>query len=258
MNASMRQPDTHQKIVSFLVHSIIEEYRGSIPSQVYANLFSAAATVITPQWIQSEVIRLVKKGLSILKGKEKELSHSLSLRNVSDIIINELTKELPPKFAQFISQNRSEIPDQFDVTSLLDHKILSGITFWGDYYMLFCLFFIYIIPIVLVLLCMQMGKLKWGMIAIGIAGVLSGAIFLIVSLNAYPYISTHVFHSLFASLPAGFSWLSNVIQYLLRDTISMLRTVSVITTLIGCATVALGLLFGRIQLRHEPLHIDDI
>ena len=247
--ASISNPVVHEEIITFFVHNLLKTYRVSIPVQMHDNLFSAAAIAITPQWIQSEALKITKKTLAVLNGREKNLTHTTDFRRIIDRIINELAKELQSGDLQLMKQYRSQVPTSIDVTSLIDERIMAGISFWGNRYILLCLFFIYIIPAILAIICLLTGKLKWGMIAVGVAACVSGITVLIFSFRSYSIINTRYLHTFIAQIPHDFAWLGTALNDILYRTMNTTRTVSVITSAVGIIIAVFGIAVGKIQSR---------
>jgi hypothetical protein len=239
--STISTPQTHEEIVSFLVAEALRNSRvGGVPAELRQSLLKASIKAFSPQWIQEEVLAILNKVLAVLRGRSQELEHTIYLSRRKEVLISELAKALPPEYERELRAGSSMLPDSIELTELMGDEVPAALRLFGQRYILFSLLAIYVIPGILVLLGLQVGKVRWGVVGIGAATLVSGRAATLLLALAYPAARDALVSVVASGLPGAFSWLPAFVSDVLAGVRASGRGISIAFAASGGAILAIG------------------
>jgi hypothetical protein len=134
------------------------------------------------------------------------------------------------------------IPDSVELTVLIGKEVPAALRLLGQRYILFSLLFIYVIPGALLLLILQVGRVRWGILGVGAATLTSGGIALLSLVFAYPVARAKILSVVSGGLPAAFSWAPGFLRGLLSDLQAAGRGVAFAFMGAGAAILVVGVI----------------
>lgn len=250
--STISAPQAHEEIVRYLVSEIIRSSRvRGITAQLREELMKASIKAFSAQWIQEEILDILNKGLAVLRGRTQEFKHTIYLSRRKDVLVNELTRSLPPEAEREMRAGSSVVPDALELTSLVGKEVPATLKMLGQRYILFALLSIYVIPGVLLLLGLQVGRVRWGIVGVGAAVLVSGVVGTVGFSAVFPGALDTLVRSGLTGLPTAFSWLPTFARGLGSSVQAMGRTIAIGFTATGAAVLAIGVVVVRLT-RKKP------
>jgi hypothetical protein len=240
--STISAPATHEEIITYFVSEMLRDSRvRGIDAQFRTRLISASVKAFSSQWIQDELLAVLNKTLAVLRGRSQELKHTIYLNRRKEVLVSELTRSVGPDEEAEVRAGSGMVPDAVELTDLTGKNVPVLLRTIGQRSILFSLLAIYAVPAVLVLAALQIGRVRWGIVGIGAAVMVSGIAASITLSAAFPGAVTMVVQSAFSGLPAAFSWVGPWLRELLMDAQAVGRTITMAFAGSGLAMVAAGI-----------------
>lgn len=231
----------HEEIVRFLVSEAMRGARvRGMTAELREQLMRASVKAFSPQWIQEELLEIMNKTLAVLRGRSRELKHTIYLSRRKDVLISEFARAMPPEMEREVRAGAGVVPDAVELTSLVGKEVPATLVLLGQRSLLFSLLAIYAVPAVLALLALQVGRVRWGIVGIGAATLASGIAALTASAGLFPSLFENLVRSGLTGLPAAFSWLPTFVRSLGSAVLGKGRAIAVTFAASGAAILAAG------------------
>jgi len=241
--STISAPPTHEEIIRYFVSEMLHDSRvRGITADLRARLMNASIKAFSPQWIQEELLAILNKVLAVLRGRSQDLKLTIFLSRRKDVLISELTRDMPPEDEREIRAGGSVVPDSVELTDLVGKEVPATLRLLGSRYILFSLLFVYVIPGVLVLLGLQLGRVRWGIVGIGAATLVSGIAGLIGFSRLLPEVSGQLMSSALVGLPSAFSWVTGFAREVAGAVLATGRTIALAFSAAGAGILATGVL----------------
>lgn len=245
--STISTPQTHEEIVRYMVAEIVRSSRvRGVTAELREQLMKASIKAFSAQWIQEELLDIVNKALAVLRGRSQEFKHTIYLSRRKDVLISELTRALPPEAQSEMRAGSSVVPDALELTSLVGKEVPAALKMLGQRYILFSLLFIYVVPGVLLLLGLQVGRVRWGIVGIGAAAFISGVTALVGFSSVFPGTLDTLLRSGLTGLPTAFAWLPTFARGLGSSVLALGRSIAIAFAASGAAVLALGVVVVRL------------
>lgn len=239
--SALGAPDTHESMVHYIVRTMERENSIRVPADINEKLMAASVKALSPQWVQEEMLQILNKVLSVLRGKSDKIEHTFHLSRRKDVLISELARSLPEEMVAEISASSGIIPDAVALHDVMGDEIQSVFVTLGKRYILFSLLFIYVVPGVLLLLTIQVGRYGWGTIGAGAGAFLGGTAFaLAASLGIGPLYQRFVPQAVRA-MPREFRWIGSTLADIVEDIRLLGRRTGIVFGIAGIALVGVGI-----------------
>ena len=233
-------PEAHEELVRYIMDSTLRTARARIPIGYREPLLEASVAALSPPWIQEEILQILNKALAVLRGRSQSLTHTIYLSRRKDMLVAELARRLPAEQAAEIRAGSSMVPDAVELEDIVGKDVIGFLVLLGRRYILFSLLFIYVVPIVLAALVLQLGRMRFAVLSLGAAALLSGVLFLALLGRAFGPLEARFILPALRGLPEAFRWVRDLAGELLEGARGVGRDIGTVSAACGGAVLLSG------------------